>query len=251
MGLHTNESSNIPKPASSPQSLQKFKALGWSATSELDFLIRDAGKERGIWANNGLDPEFVIPLGRSPLARDIKDQVASGVQIGLGIPSNVILARSTGLPVKIVAVYYSETAVKIYVKVDSPVKTVKDLDGRKIGIAQAGGTQESHVAYLNSKFGITAQFVPVGNLTNMVVSLKLGKIDAFMSPDGAPLRLVDSGELRILLRMADVIPKPWAGLVVLATEDLIQQNPDLVRKFVKATLETVKYLKDNPRYASL
>lgn len=64
------------------------------------------------------------------------------------------------------------------------------------------------------------------------------------------MRLVDSGELRILVHIRDVVPKPFANLVIFATDDLIEQNPDLVRRFVKATLETVKYLKDNPSYAA-
>lgn len=162
------------------------------------------------------------------------------------MPSEIILARSTALPVKIIAVHYGQSGNKLYVKADSPVGTVKDLDGRKIGIDQAGGAHERLITHLNSKFGINVQGVPLGNYTNEVVALKLGKIDAFIAFDGPPLRLVDSGELRIILRFADILPNPYAGLVLFATEDIIQGNPELVRKFVKGTLETVKYLRDNP-----
>lgn len=50
--------------------------------------------------------------------------------------------------------------------------------------------------------------------------------------------------------MRDVLPKQYVSVVVFATDDLIEQNPDLVRRFVKATLETAKYLKENPGCAS-
>ena len=75
------QAATTPKPA-----LQKFKASGWSATSELSFLVMDAGKDKGIWANNGLDTEFVLlPGGLTTLAADIKDQVVSGIKIGFAI----------------------------------------------------------------------------------------------------------------------------------------------------------------------
>ena len=34
------------------------------------------------------------------------------------------------------------------------------------------------------------------------------------------------------------------------SDGLVEQNPDLVKRFVKATLETVGYLKDNPDHAA-
>ena len=72
----------------------------------------------------------------------------------------------------------------------------------------------------------------------------------FLTGRGDALRLVDSGELRLLVQMKDILPKPWVFSVVWATADLIETNPDLVGRFVIATLETVKYLKDNPAYAA-
>lgn len=78
--------------------------------------------------------------------------------------------------------------------------------------------------------------------------MKLGRIDAFWSGDVAVLRLVDSGELRILLNISDFFTKPMETSALWASDDLIEQNPDVARKFVKAILETVRYLRDNPDY---
>jgi ABC-type nitrate/sulfonate/bicarbonate transport system substrate-binding protein len=61
---------------------------------------------------------------------------------------------------------------------------------------------------------------------------------------------VDSGVVRLLLPLADIYPKPYTAVVVWATDELIERNPDLVAKFVGATLEIVQYLKGNPGYAS-
>jgi ABC-type nitrate/sulfonate/bicarbonate transport system substrate-binding protein len=94
----------------------------------------DAGKDRGIWAKSGLDPEFVTIQGRAILASDLKQQVASGIKIGISIPSEVLLARANGVPVKIVAGYIGEAPVKLFVKGDGSIKSLKDLDGKNVGI---------------------------------------------------------------------------------------------------------------------
>jgi ABC-type nitrate/sulfonate/bicarbonate transport system substrate-binding protein len=81
--------------------------------------------------------------------------------------------------------------------------------------------------------------------------LKTGRVDAFLygTPNAIALLLVDSGELRILANMRDILPKPFVSLVAFATDDLIEKNPDLAKRFVGAALETAKYLKENPSYA--
>jgi hypothetical protein len=63
----------------------------------------DAGKERGVWAKHELAPEFVTIPGRSILAADPKEQVASGIKTGFSLTDMVLLARSQGMPVNVVA----------------------------------------------------------------------------------------------------------------------------------------------------
>ena len=69
------------------------------------------------------------------------------------------------------------------------------------------------------------------------------------APGHKALYLQNSGEFKIVALGADIHPKPFAGFCVYATEDLIQQNPGLLKSFVKAALESVKYVKDNPNWA--
>jgi len=164
--------------------------------------------------------------------------------------AEVLLARSQGTPVKVVAGYFGETSAKIYVTPDGPLRTGNDLNGKRVGILATTHTSYRAVSYLNAKLGINSEPVVLGNLANNMTALKSGKIDAFYSAEGAALPLVESGEIRLLLRLADVYPKPYTAVVVWATDDLIQQNPDLVRAFVKATLQTVQNIKENPEHAA-
>lgn len=225
----------------------QFKAAAEQGSFEWFFLLVDAGKEKGIWARNGLDPDFVPAAGSSA---QLKTLIDSGVKIGFVNAAEVTLARSNGVPVKTVAAYFGETTARIFVAANGPIKTAKDLNGKKIGIISATHTSYRTVLYVNQKLGINAEPVSLGSLSNNVAALKAGQIDALYSAEGSALTLVDSGDLRLILPLAEIYPKPYTAVVIWAADDLIVQNPDLVGKFVKATLETVRYLKANPDYAS-
>jgi len=54
----------------------------------------------------------------------------------------------------------------------------------------------------------------------------------------------------MLTRLSELYPKPYTAVVVWATDDLIALDPDLVTRFVRATLETVGYLQADPGRAS-
>jgi NitT/TauT family transport system substrate-binding protein len=233
--------------APAPTTPYKFKAACEHATFEWYFLLVDAGKEQRIWAKNGLDPEFVPVAGTSA---QLKERVDSGIKVGFVNAAEVTLARANGMPVNTVAGYFGETTARIFVAANGPIKTAKNLDGKKIGILATTHTSYRTVLYMNKKLAIQAEPIPLGNLSNNVAALKSGQIDAFYSAEGAALTMVDSGDLRLLLPLSDIYPKPYTAVVVWTTSDLIEQNPDLVTRFVNATLETVAYLKDHPSYAS-
>jgi NitT/TauT family transport system substrate-binding protein len=224
-----------------------FKAAVENPAFEWFFLLVDAGKEQGIWAKHGLDPEFVPAAGS---AAQLKERVDAGIEIGFVNTAEVPLARSNHLPVKIVAGYFGETTARIFAAADGPIKTAKELDGKKIGIVATTHTSYRTVLFMNERLAIKAEPVPLGSLQNNVTGLKAGQIDAFYSAEGAALTLVDTGDVRLLLPLADIYPKPYTAVVVWTTDDLIKNNPDLVTKFVRATLETVEYLKTHPSYAA-
>jgi NitT/TauT family transport system substrate-binding protein len=189
-------------------------------------------------------------VSRPVLAAEIKELIGSGIKMGFSNPSEPLLARADGVPIKIVASVTGYGPAKVYVRSDSPIISVKDLEGKKVGNTDLANLQYRQLLYLSSKFGIKLEPVPLGNLTNQVVALKLGKIDAFITASVAALGLVETGELRILLHIRDILPNPQVAVIIWATDDLITQDPDLVRRFVKATLEVAKYLKENPGYTA-
>jgi putative hydroxymethylpyrimidine transport system substrate-binding protein len=122
-----------PQEATSMPS-HRFKAAAEQGSFEWFFLLVDAGKDKGIWARNGLDPEFVPAAGSSA---QLKSLIDSGVKIGFVNAAEVTLARSNGVAVKTVAAYFGETTARIFVAANGSIRTAKELNGKKIGIISA------------------------------------------------------------------------------------------------------------------
>ncbi|HXY96529.1 MAG TPA: ABC transporter substrate-binding protein [Steroidobacteraceae bacterium] len=224
-----------------------LKAAIENPSFEWFFLLVDAGKEQGIWTKHGLDLQFTPAAGS---AAQLRERVDAGIKLGIVNTAEVLLARSNGTAVKIVASYFGETTARIFVAASGPLKTGTDLDGKRVGIVATTHTSYRTVRFMNRKLGINAEPVPLGRLPDNVAALSAGRIDAFYSAEGAALALVDSGSLRVLLPLSDLYPKPYAAVSVWITEDLINDDPGLAGNFVTATLETVGYLKANLGYAS-
>src|SRR5260370_27346259 len=111
--------------AQTPQSRQpssaakhKFNAAVENSAFEWFFLLVDAGKEQGIWAKHGLDPEFAPTAGS---AAQLKERVDAGIKIGFVNTAEVSLARSSGMRVKIIAGYFGETTARIFVAENCPI----------------------------------------------------------------------------------------------------------------------------------
>jgi ABC-type nitrate/sulfonate/bicarbonate transport system substrate-binding protein len=232
--------------ASATPSTLRFKAAS-EGSFEWFFLPVDAAKDQGLWSKYGLEPEFVPAPGT---AAQLKERIDAGAKVGFANTAEVTLAKSNGVPVKAVAGYFGVTGAKIFVATGGPIKEPKDLNHKKIGILATTHTSYRTVLYLNKKLDIQVEPVPLGALANNLAALKAGHIDAFYSAEGAALALVDSGDIRLLIPLPDVYPKPYAAVVIWATDDAIERAPDLVAAFVKATLQSVKYLQDHPSYAS-
>jgi NitT/TauT family transport system substrate-binding protein len=233
-----------PGSASPPY---RFKVAGTVPGWEWYFLLIEAGQDQGIWAKHGLEPEFV-PAAK--VATELTERIAAGVKIGYVSTAEVTLARAAGLSIKTIAGYIGDTLARVFVAADGPIRSPRDLDGQKFGVVAADDTSYRAILYVNRRLSIKAEPVVLGSVENRIAAVKSGQIAAFYSSEGVTLTRVGPGELRVLVPLSDLYPRPYTAVVVWATEDLIAENPDLVKRFVAATLEAAQYLKDHPIYAS-
>jgi NitT/TauT family transport system substrate-binding protein len=138
-------------------------------------------REQGYFEEEGLDVETQASEGSAFVTQQI---VGGGVEFGTNTPAETLVALEKGLDVKVIAGLYYAPVFSINVLEDSPIQSVADLEGKTLGITDAGGGEVPLVRSVLAAEGlgydedVKIQVVgPGGALA--VNSLKDGKVDAF------------------------------------------------------------------------
>jgi len=163
-------------------------------------------------------------------------------------PPGIALAHSQGVKSKIVAAgSIKPQGWWVMVKKNSPIKSPKDLSCKKIGVTSAGSTTHFLAAWAANYGGVKAEYIPVGG-GGLVPNLIQGSLDAVVAFPALSYSLQVNGEGRILIDLGKEMPENLPDVWV-ASQKIIDNNPELLKKALKATYASVKHLKENPQYA--
>lgn len=143
----------------------------------------------------------------------------------------------------------SPTAQAIVVAKDSPIKTVADLKGKKVGVAKAAG---AHYLLLRSlaKAGLGFKDVEVAYLqpADGRAAFEKGAIDAWAIWDPFLATVQDKSGARVLTdgREANVAYRRF----YLVSTPFAERRPDVLAKVVEVLRETGQWIKQNPKEAA-
>jgi NitT/TauT family transport system substrate-binding protein len=164
-----------------------------------------------------------------------------------------------GVPVKIVLATQIAEA-QITVLDNSPIKSVAELKGKKIGMSPAGSaTHALATAIFDQNFKIKANEFTVapGNEARLAQFLSQGEIDAAVIRS-VTIAQMEEAKLRRLAAIVDEWKKLTKGkaapilAVTIVYSDYLAKNPQAVAKFIAATRKAVDYgSKNKPRVAEL
>lgn len=122
----------------------------------------------------------------------------------------------------------------------SNIKSVKDLEGRKVAIPQIGNTQDislrnllSEVNLKDSSKGGTVTILPVDN-PDILTLISKGEIDAALVPEPWGSRIVKQAGADIVLD-ADQVWRDgkYTVAVVIVSTKFLKEHPDLVEKWLE------------------
>lgn len=158
----------------------------------------------------------------------------------------VLLARAQQLPVVYVMSWYHQYPVGIVTKTSSNIRTVADLRGKKIGLPGLYGTSYIGAIALLDSAGLSQKDVTLDSIGyNQVAALIADKEDAVVIyTANEPLQLTQQGIDYTLFKTSDAVDLVANGLIT--NEKTLQENPELVKKMVAATLEGIQYASDHP-----
>lgn len=234
---------------------QKMRVGYWTSGFSLGF--GSVMEQMKFAESQGLNVEWVKFAEVNGPTRAI---VSNAIDIAFAAPStNSIGIAADGVPVKIVLATQIAEA-QIVVLDGSPVKSVGDLKGKKIGMSPPGSaTHAIATAILDHNFGLKQNDYSVapGNEAQLAQFLTQKDIDAGV------LRSVTLAQMEeVKLRRLGSIVEEWKKLtkgnappilaVTIVYNDYLARNADAAAKFIVATRNALQYgSKNKPRVAEI
>src|SRR5215470_6948786 len=206
----------------------------------LNYLPVMVGRDKGIYQAEGIDIQLVLVT--SPVqvtALTTADIDFSGAQ------SQVMAGAARGLPVKVVGFITTKPSFWLMVKPD--IKSMSELKGKVIGITAIGSSTDTLARSLLSKSGLTPDrdftLFGTGTTSNILVALKGGSIDAGMlsPPFNAMAKVMG---FRTLAYFADHFEQSLSG--VGTSDKMIRERPEAVKRLLRATLKSLRFVQQNP-----
>ena len=164
---------------------------------------------------------------------------AGAAQLGFADAGSLVLARANdGVPVRMVAVVYAAPPHAIYAVEDGPIRKPQDLVGRRI--ADSAGSAN---AVLFGAYAKAAGFDParvtwqVAESAALPALLATGRAEAVGQFTVGESLLAAAVAPKKLVRLAyRDVGLDYYGNGIIASEELIAKAPDMVRRFVAATV---------------
>nr|QNO55276.1 hypothetical protein NKHFOMCA_00019 [Methanosarcinales archaeon ANME-1 ERB7]QNO57487.1 hypothetical protein PBOADKMI_00032 [Methanosarcinales archaeon ANME-1 ERB7] len=196
-------------------------------------------KEKGWYKAEGLN--FTAYESYATGIRLASALARGDIQVAYICLSPAILAYSRGVPIKIVA----GTHKYGYGLVTQPeITNISDLTGKTIGCVREGAPADLLLNRMIEEYKLKDVKIRRMNPLKQVVALETGRIDAAFLPEHHAT-VAESKGFHMLIKSQDLWPDMQGSVLVVKT-DLIENDPETVRKLVWVTQKATNWLNANP-----
>ncbi|GAB4474492.1 MAG: ABC transporter substrate-binding protein [Anaerolineae bacterium] len=200
------------------------------------------GIEKGFFAEQGIalttqhasESDMVRLVGTG----EILFAIVSGEQ--------VLLARAQGVPIVYVYEWYEDYPVAIAAKAGMGINTPADLAGRSVGVPMQEGASYIGLEALLASAGLTDADInlQVTGFTQ-VETLATDRVEAVVIyASNEPVQLEAQGIEAVVIRVADYSDLVSNGMIT--SEEVIREQPELVRAMAAALTQALEYTAANP-----
>jgi NitT/TauT family transport system substrate-binding protein len=205
--------------------------------------------EKGFFKEEGADVSGILSsAGGGTTVRNLMTGHLSYGEIDL---AGTVAAIQQGADLKIVSDNVLTVAEFVWaVKPDSPIKTIQDLKGKKIGFTNPRSTSQALDILLLEAAGLKpdqAELVKTGGFGEAVVALNLGLIDASAIAD--PVWSKNKAQFRVLVHASDVLP-PLCNVIGVTTAEAAASKGDFIRAILRGRRKAVDFIYAHPDEAS-
>jgi len=203
--------------------------------------------EQGYYDEVGIEIEFDYKRETDGLALVGANEIPFSVVSGEQVP----LARAEDLPVVYVMAWYEDYPVAVIAKSAQGITGPEDLAEKRVGLPGLYGANYVGLRALLSQAGLKESDLTLDSIGfNQVEVLASDQADAVVGYlANEPVQLTHQGYDIDVIPVADYLPLVSNGLIT--NRQTIEENPQLVRDMVQATLKVkgIQFTVENPEEA--
>jgi ABC-type nitrate/sulfonate/bicarbonate transport system substrate-binding protein len=203
------------------------------------FLPAEVARQRGFMREQNLDVKLLLTRSEVDRAALVSGSVDYTLRAG-----SSFVSAARGLPVRIVLVGTMRPFWGLVVRPE--VKSVTELKGKSMGVPGFLGSQHVSAKFILKHYGLDPDKDIVYRIVDSgtrIAGMSSGAIDCSMMDYGEAFRAKNAG-FKFLVNAADLHGLLAGGLAVNTKK--LKEQPDQVRRMLKAMVQALKYIQDDP-----
>jgi NitT/TauT family transport system substrate-binding protein len=227
--------------AAAPSDAADKVRLVISQKSPFELYGAEQAQAEGYFKAENLDVEISYATGG---ADTLQTLITGSQDITTGNGAlGVVSAIAKGAPLVILASNGRGTDdVFWYVPAASPIKSIKDLEGKELAFSRPGSTTHLIGQAVLKASGVNAKLVSVGDPSASRTMVMSGQIATAWAPFPANYDLVRKGETRIVVRGGEATELVNVSMrVVAANSNWLKSNRDAAVRFMRANWKGMEF----------
>ncbi len=223
-----------PTPPPTPITVQ----LSW--THQAQFAGMYVADQKGYYAAEGLSVTFVES---GPSIVQVEKVLGGTAQFGVTRSDNLLVARAQGKTVRAIATIYRHSPSVYIALASSGITKPQDFVGKTISVGASG---RPFLYAMMGRLGIRPDQYTVVTSTSDLTPFYSGEVQVRYVFLNNEVLTAQAAGYKINIIYPDDYGIHFYADTLFTTDDLIAQNPDLVLRFVRATLKGWSYAVENP-----
>jgi ABC-type nitrate/sulfonate/bicarbonate transport system substrate-binding protein len=209
------------------------------SSPDFGYLPSYLARAKGFLENEGLDLKIVV------MRANVSVPALVTGEIQFAVHGSAMTASIMGAPLK--AIYFTYNTSIFQFTVRPEIQKAEDLRGKVIAISSPGGSHDQATRLILKKLGLDpdrdVKLLPIGDAKARIIGMETGQIAGSANNLDIAAELVRKG-YRIIANSAEVYPVPFSGFA--ANEQFLRKSPDIVKKWLRAHVRALLFIRQNP-----
>lgn len=222
------------------QDLETFRvAIGQGG--KWDASVVELGTDQGFFEEQGLEIELIYTEGGGETQQIvISDSADIGIAIGT---QGAMAAFAKGAPIRIIGSAATGDDAYYFVKADSDIESMSDLQGETLAYSREGSSTHSFALGFVNLLGVDAELVATGGPPSTLTAVMSDQVDVGWSAPPFGLEQIQEGDIRVIARSNELpnVEGHTVRLIITNLETLEEQG-DLVDAFMEGYRATIEWM---------